>query len=815
MAVITVTNNSDQGSGSLRQAVLDAQSGDTIKFDPSLSNQTITLSSGLWLNKSLNFDGADAPNLTISGGNETNILWMGGVDEELKLSVKNLNLADSYYEAEAGGAIYAQENSTVEIDNVNFTGNVSDGAAVHAQQGSTITVNNSDFTDNDGASISDKEYSTGAISLFAFGELRVTDSNFDGNKGFNGGAIHVTSSDLYVENSTFTNNDSTPGKDRINYIPGAGGAIYADAATVPNDEKFYGLLPEHELEGEAEGGVISINNSHFEGNKASGQGGALALWGYSQDQVIVTNNTIVDNEVIKNKDNMAEGGGVWLMGYGTVDNNTIANNTSEDLGGGLFIWGEVPTTVSNTTFSGNEAAKGGAIYSDIWDTQLNIDNVNFDNNSASDEGAVLYTNQIRPVYIENSQISNNSEADIANINPDSDLSGITYVTDAPAPEVTYEEPVEEVDAPAPEVTYEEPVEEVDAPAPEVTYEESVEEVDAPAPEVTYEESVEEVDAPAPEVTYEESVEPSNEVSSSFEPSFDSPGLELNSDSQFVGQPDFIPTENSGLFVWQTDNTWNIEATGDEDTSHFNGKIVADQPIENLSNFGFEDTDSVWHTDASRHSIEFSMDVTNEWTDKLSFTIANQANATLFVETENGANVPVKVGSSMMDSYNTQAVYDAPAYETPAYEAPVEQDYGVDHNLMSDPISEGLELNQDSLFSSKPSYIPTEQSGLIVWNTDDVWHMEATGTPETSHYRGKIVSDQPIEDLSTFGFEDNDVFQYSDDSQQVIEFSMIIANEGVDGISFTTPDDASVFLELEDSNNVPVQAGTNMEEINLV
>ncbi|MEL6787068.1 MAG: hypothetical protein AAFO76_06575, partial [Cyanobacteria bacterium J06607_15] len=111
MTVITVTNNSDYGSGTLRQAVLDAQSGDTIKFDSSLSNQKITLSSGLWLNKSLTFDGADAPNLTISGGNTSNIFWMGGVDASLELNVKNLTLADSYYEAAAGGAIYAQDNS--------------------------------------------------------------------------------------------------------------------------------------------------------------------------------------------------------------------------------------------------------------------------------------------------------------------------------------------------------------------------------------------------------------------------------------------------------------------------------------------------------------------------------------------------------------------------------------------------------------------------------------------------------------------------------------------------------------------------------
>jgi len=75
MTVITVTSNADQGSGSLREAVYNAQSGDTIKFDSSLSNQTITLSSGLWLNKSLTFDGGDASDLTISGGNKTNIYY--------------------------------------------------------------------------------------------------------------------------------------------------------------------------------------------------------------------------------------------------------------------------------------------------------------------------------------------------------------------------------------------------------------------------------------------------------------------------------------------------------------------------------------------------------------------------------------------------------------------------------------------------------------------------------------------------------------------------------------------------------------------
>jgi hypothetical protein len=42
---ITVTNTNDSGPGSLRQALAEANDGDTIDFDPSLNGQTITLTS--------------------------------------------------------------------------------------------------------------------------------------------------------------------------------------------------------------------------------------------------------------------------------------------------------------------------------------------------------------------------------------------------------------------------------------------------------------------------------------------------------------------------------------------------------------------------------------------------------------------------------------------------------------------------------------------------------------------------------------------------------------------------------------------------
>jgi hypothetical protein len=400
MTVITVTNNSSSGVGSLRNAIDLAQSGDTIKFNSSLSNRTITLNSSIGIQKSLIIDGADAPGLTISGGNQTNIFRLAKENESL--TVRNLTLADSYYGAAPGGAIWATNNSTLDIENTDFINNVSLGAALHGQAGTVMTVTNSSFENNDGAKISNKPYSAGAISLFAYGSLTVKNSNFTNNKGFGGGAIRVTSSDLTVENSLFTGNDSTLGANK-SFVPisGGGGAIYLDGASVPNDPKYYN----GPNQGETEGGKFLVRNSRFEDNRGAGQGGAIVAWGYNQDRIVIEDSEIIDNEVIKNQESMAQGGGLWLMGFVEMKNNTISNNKSADLGGGTYIWGEVPASISNNRFSGNQAFRGGAIYDGLWASQLKIDSTNFDSNSATDRSNEFYSKNNVPLILRDSQFS--------------------------------------------------------------------------------------------------------------------------------------------------------------------------------------------------------------------------------------------------------------------------------------------------------------------------------------------------------------------------------------------------------------------------
>ena len=69
---LTVTNNNDNGTGSLRQAIADAVSGDTINF---AITGMITLTNGeLLLANNLSIVGPGATNLAISGNHTSRVL---------------------------------------------------------------------------------------------------------------------------------------------------------------------------------------------------------------------------------------------------------------------------------------------------------------------------------------------------------------------------------------------------------------------------------------------------------------------------------------------------------------------------------------------------------------------------------------------------------------------------------------------------------------------------------------------------------------------------------------------------------------------
>jgi predicted outer membrane repeat protein len=431
MATLTVTSTADNGTGSLREAIAIAQSGDTIVFAPTLTNQTISLPNNgqLLVNKSLTIDGANAPGLTISGSNATRIFAVTTIGTSFTL--KNLTLADAFLPGDLGGAINAEKQTVLTVENCQFNNNVSrGGGAIFVSDRSTLTVTNSTFNGNDAATYGNLEISSGAISTLSKCNVTITDSEFTNNKGINGGGIYSIFSNLTVENSTFTNNDSSlggafgsPDSSAAGYTRGYGGAIYIDGASIPNDPRFY---PDWQ-NGDPVGGTILISNSRIEGNKAAGEGGGMWLFGYPQDQVIVENSTIINNQVVKDNKGDAIGGGIRFGPTKiTIDNSAIANNQAQTRGGGIYYDGESPVNITNSTFSGNKAQDagntglGGAIFSNQWATGTNIVNTTLANNYAgSDAGAIFQGNY--PLAVTNSIFANNSTGNPGNPNQQTNL----------------------------------------------------------------------------------------------------------------------------------------------------------------------------------------------------------------------------------------------------------------------------------------------------------------------------------------------------------------------------------------------------------
>ncbi len=413
MTTITVTSAADSGVGSLRAAIAQAQGGDTIQFDSSLANQTITLTSGqLEVDKDLTIDGQNTPGLTISGNNASRVFFVQGDPpwEPVEVTLKHLTIADGKTtekgEDGAGAGLWTFSSTTLTLENTTFKNNHANGeggGAIYAGWRSTNLVINSTFENNSssGNSLTGKsERGGGAIAVKSESSLTVRDSQFISNTGINGGAINTVLGGLIVENSTFTNNDSTPGGSIGPDTFGYGGAIYSDGASATNDSST--------------SGKIEIRNSRFESNKGAGQGGGLLLYGYPGDQVIIEDSTIIDNQVIESVNGDALGGG---LRHGnsklTVRNTTFVNNRALVQGGGLWIGEKSPVTIENSTFYENKAEStdgknglGGAILLANGSQPTMIANTTVANNYAGFQGAGFWGGG-RNVTLQNSLVADN------------------------------------------------------------------------------------------------------------------------------------------------------------------------------------------------------------------------------------------------------------------------------------------------------------------------------------------------------------------------------------------------------------------------
>jgi len=152
-APITVINTNDSGAGSLRQALADANDGDTISFDASVTG-SITLSSGeLLVNHSITISGPGANILSVDANQTSRVFHIasGKTVTISGLSITNGSVATPM----GGGGIYNDHASltvsscTISSNSVGSQGGFGGGIYNNGSNGgASLTINNSTISNN-------------------------------------------------------------------------------------------------------------------------------------------------------------------------------------------------------------------------------------------------------------------------------------------------------------------------------------------------------------------------------------------------------------------------------------------------------------------------------------------------------------------------------------------------------------------------------------------------------------------------------------------------------------------------------------------
>jgi hypothetical protein len=240
-STFTVTNLADSGTGSLRQAILDANANpgaDLIKFAGGLHG-TIPLASELSITDALTINGPGANQVTVSGGNASRVFYVSGTTVAIDdLTIANGRVSVPAGPAFGGGMLNDGANVTLSKDvfvnnEATSSAGYAGGGAVANLDGAHLTTTQTDFLNNTASGGSSSLGNGGAVYDDQLAVVDIEHATFSGNLatgGFaDGGAIgHYGGSQLTLDHCTFDDNQVLalpPGPSGPN---AAGGAIESD-----------------------------------------------------------------------------------------------------------------------------------------------------------------------------------------------------------------------------------------------------------------------------------------------------------------------------------------------------------------------------------------------------------------------------------------------------------------------------------------------------------------------------------------------------------------------------------------------------------
>lgn len=198
-----VTNTLDQGSGSLRAAIVAASNGETITFAQELNGATITLTTGELsiTGLQLNIDASGLPSgIRISGNNSSRIF---SITNNANVSLNSLDLFNGNSLNGNGGGIYATQS---QLNCVNSTVrncvSSSEGGGIYAS-GVSGTIDRCSLLGNDCVGFG------GGIQFFGALTQILENTVISGNRAGAGGGIAIISASPTIINCTIQGNSGT------------------------------------------------------------------------------------------------------------------------------------------------------------------------------------------------------------------------------------------------------------------------------------------------------------------------------------------------------------------------------------------------------------------------------------------------------------------------------------------------------------------------------------------------------------------------------------------------------------------------------
>ena len=323
------------------------------------------------------------------------------------------------------------ENETFENINKKETSNYPLQAIVSATNtdASALTVSDSTFQNNrmtlDSTSGNPAAVAVAASNIdvtvsgstFTNNAVSVAEDKTDYPNGIYGSAIGVNTGNLTVTESNFTGNTASSKHQT------QGSAIYQSVGQINiSGSDFVNNAGNSAAGGNVTGGAVSlwgvsgtIDNARFEGNTASIKnvsvsdeavyGGALytrsGIWGGENNtQLTVSDSTFTENRAEGSAN--AKGGAIYAKGDPdsdfnhvlNVENSTFEKNHADTQGGAIYALDTTTIISGKSSFTGNTAQNGGAIYNDKG-TLVVQDGVEFQENFSTAQnygGGAIYNN---------------------------------------------------------------------------------------------------------------------------------------------------------------------------------------------------------------------------------------------------------------------------------------------------------------------------------------------------------------------------------------------------------------------------------------